>query len=44
MNEYKEDKIAEDSDDEKRIAKVVATAERKAAQLKKKFSLWVRGL
>ena len=36
MNEYGEGKIAEDSDDEKRIAKAVATSERKAAQLKKK--------
>ena len=36
VNEYGEDKLAKDSDDEKRIAKVVATSERKAAQLKKK--------
>ena len=36
MNEYREDKIVEDSDDEKRIAKAVATGERKAAQLKTK--------
>ena len=34
-NEYGEDELAKDLDDEKRIAKVVATAERKAAQLKK---------
>ena len=47
VNEYGEDKFAEDSDDEKRIVKVVATvekritkavaiAEKKAAQLGKK--------
>ena len=36
VNEYREDELAEDSDDEKRIAKVVATAERKAAKLRKK--------
>ena len=38
VNEYGEDKLAEDSDDEKRIAKAVATSERKAAQLKKSHS------
>ena len=36
VNEYGEDELAEDSDDEKRIAKAMATAEKKAAQLKKK--------
>ena len=36
MNEYGEDNIAKDSDDKNRIAKAVATTERKAAQLKKK--------
>ena len=36
VNEYGEDKLAKDLDDEKRIAKAVATSERKAAQLKKK--------
>ena len=35
VNEYGEDELAGDSDDEKRIARAVATAERKAAQLKK---------
>ena len=35
VNEYGEDELAEDSDDEKKIAKAVATVERKAAQLKK---------
>ena len=38
VNEYGEDELAEDSDDEKRIAKAVATAEKKVAQLKKKKS------
>ena len=38
VNEYGEDELAEDSDDEKRIAKAVATTERKAAQLKKSHS------
>ena len=38
VNEYGEDKLADDSNDEKRIARAVATAERKAAQLKKKKS------
>ena len=38
VNEYGEDKLAEDSEDEKRIAKAVATAEKKAAQLKKEKS------
>ena len=36
VNEYEEDQLAEDSEDEKRMAKTVATAEKKAAQLKKK--------
>ena len=36
VNEYGEDKLAEDLEDEKRIAKAVATAKKKAAQLKKK--------
>ena len=36
VNEYREDELAEDLDDEKRIAKAVATTKRKAAQLKKK--------
>jgi len=35
VNKYGEDKMANDSDDEKRIAKTMATAEKKAAQLKK---------
>ena len=38
VNEYGEDELAEDSEDEKRIAKAVATAEKKVAQLKKKKS------
>ena len=33
-----EDELANDSNDEKRIARAVATAERKAAQLRKKKS------
>ena len=36
VNEYGEDELADDSDDEKRIARAVATAERKASQLKRK--------
>ena len=36
INEYGEDELADDSDDEKRIARAVATAERKVAQLKRK--------
>ena len=36
VNEYGEDEVADDSVDEKRIARAVATAERKTAQLKKK--------
>ena len=36
VNEYGEDELADDSDDEKRIAMAVATAEIKAAQLKRK--------
>ena len=36
VTEYGEDELADDSDDEKRIAKAVATAEKKAAQLRKK--------
>lgn len=38
VNEYREDDLADDSDDEKRVAKAVATVERKAAQLKEKKS------
>ena len=36
VTKYGEDELADDSDDEKRIAKAVATAEKKAAQLRKK--------
>ena len=36
VNEYGEDELADGSDNEKRIARAVATAERKAAQLKRK--------
>ena len=36
VNEYGKDKLADDSEDAKRIAKVVATTEKKAAQLRKK--------
>ena len=36
VNEYREDELADDSDDEKRIARAVATAEKKEAQLRKK--------
>ena len=36
VNEHGEDELADDSDDEKRIAKVVASAERKASQSKKR--------
>jgi len=35
VNEYGEDKLAKDSDDEKRMARAVAAAEKKAAQQKK---------
>ena len=38
VNEYGEAELAEDSEDEKRIAKAVATEEKRAAQLKKKKS------
>ena len=34
VNEYRQDELAKDLDDEKRIAKAVATAERKAVQLR----------
>ena len=37
VNEYEEDELADDSDDEKGIARAVATAERKASQLKRKL-------
>ena len=36
VNEYGEDELANGSDNEKRIARAVATAERKVAQLKRK--------
>ena len=36
VNEYGKDELADGSDNEKRIARAVATAERKVAQLKRK--------